>query len=75
MNEQTTNTAGAQDQSQMPSDAQLAASIITQSRFPHLHRTIEDVEAAEHETDRAKAEIARRHPLGKAGREGLPDQG
>ena len=56
-------------------DAELQDIIRRASRLSHQHRTIEDLEDAELSADMATLELSVRHPLGVAGREGLPDQG
>lgn len=75
MTDQSSMEANQTTGTYVPTDAELSATIITESRRALLLHTVEDIEDAEQAADEAKTEIARRHPLGKAGREGLPDQG
>ncbi len=56
-------------------DESLHQLIIRERRLSHRHASLEDLEDGERRAEEAQRELKRRHPLGTAGREGLPDQG
>lgn len=56
-------------------DKQLNDAILIERRFARVLPSLDLVEELERAADTAKDELARRYSSGKAGREGLPDQG